>query len=165
MFASFELDVAAVLDRARLPVLINPFGGVGDFSLSIWSSPFAAEGPELEALIRKNSYSLSVDSRNYIEFETPAWELKPGSYWLSVFGVNGDSFQWGAISGIGDDRRYLNGDLFEADSGSPASYLLGFSLLGNELVTAPVTAPIGNTLPLLLCGLGLLTVLRRQRTH
>lgn len=165
-FASFDTATAAVLDGARLPVLNSSFGVLGDFTVSIWSSPFAAEGPLLQALIREGDYARFIGSTGFIDISLPDWQLTAGSYWLSVFGVNGDGFQWGGIADAGDDRRFINGVAVLAPGGTAErNYLQGFSLLGNERVTAPVTAPIGNTLPLLLCGLGLLTVLRRQRTH
>jgi len=165
-FASFDTATAAVLDGARLPVLNSSLGVLGDFTVSIWSSPYAAEGPLLQTLIREGDYARFIGSTGFIDIALPDWQLTAGSYWLSVFGVNGDGFQWGGIADAGDDRRFINGVAVLAPGATTQrNYLQGFSLRGNELVTAPVTAPIGNTLPLLLCGLGLLTVLRRQRTH
>jgi hypothetical protein len=165
-FASFDTATAAVLDGARLPVLNSSAGVLGDFTVSIWSSPFAAEGPLLQTLIREGDYARFIGSTGFIDIALPDWQLTAGSYWLSVFGVNGDGFQWGGIVDAGDDRRFINGIAALAPGGTAErNYLQGFSLRGNEVVAPPVAAPIGNTLPLLLGGLGLLTVLRRQRTH
>ena len=165
-FASFDTATAAVLDGARLPVLNSSLGVLGDFTVSIWSSPFAAEGPLLQTLIREGDYARFIGSTGFIDIALPDWQLTAGSYWLSVFGVNGDGFQWGGIVDAGDDRRFINGIAALVPGGTAErNYLQGFSLQGSEVVAPPVAAPIGNTLPLLLGGLGLLTVLRRQRTH
>ena len=158
VFASFDLGAAAVLDGARFPVLNTSQGLLGDFSLSIWSSPFAAEGPLLQALIGSGDYARSFGA-GFIQIALPNWQLSAGSYWLSVLGVNGYGFQWGGVFGEGDDRRYINGNLFLAQgSTAPQNYRQGFSLRGSE----PVVTPIGGTLPLLLGGMGLLALLRRK---
>lgn len=162
VFASFELDTAAVLDGAHLPVLNSALGWLGDFSVSVWSSPFAAEGPLLQGTFRKGDYALFGGSRGYLDIALPDWQLSAGTYWLSVFGVNGGAFQWGGIADSGDDRRFVNGvPVLAPGSSAPRNYLQGFSLEGRE----PVATPIGGTLPLLLGGLCLLGSLRRQRNH
>lgn len=159
VFASFDLGAGAVLDGARFPVSNTLLGVLGDFSVSIWSSPFAAEGPLLQTSIGGNDYARFIGSTGFIEIALPNWQLAAGSYWLSVFGVNGAGFQWGGVFGEGDDRRYINGNLFLAPGGAgPQSYRQGFSLRGSE----PVVTPIGGTLPLLLGGVGLLGLLRRK---
>ena len=159
VFASFDLGAAASLDGASFPVSNTSLGALGDFSVSIWSSPFAAEGPLLQTLIREGDYARFIGSKGFIDIALPNWQLSAGSYWLSVFGLNGDGFQWGGVAGEGDDRRYINGNPFLAQgSTAPQNYRQGFSLRGSE----PVVTPIGGTLPLLLGGMGLLALLRRK---
>jgi hypothetical protein len=159
MFASFELGASTVLDGARFAAVNSPSGFLGDFSISIWESPFSVEGPIVQTLLGKGSYSLFSGSSGYLNVALPDWSLAPGHYWLSVFGENGAGFQWGGLETGGDDRRYTNGELFlKSDSTQPPSYLLGFSLYG----TAPVATPIGGTLPLLLSALAGLFFVRRR---
>lgn len=162
MFASFELGADAVLDGAGFAVLSNTFGALGDFSVSIWSSPFDAAGPLLQTVVRESDYARLQGSSGFIDVQLPDWNLAAGTYWLSAFGVNGDSFQWGALAGTGDDRRYENGVLTLIQGSTlPQNYFLGFSLRGQE----PVATPIGGTLPLLASGLAVLALLSRRRAR
>lgn len=161
MFASFELGADTVLDGAGFAVLSNTFGALGDFSVSIWSSPFDASGPLLQTVVLESDYARLQGSRGFIDVRLPRWNLAAGSYWLSAFGVDGDSFQWGGLFGQGDDRRYVNGAVTLAPGSTlPANYFLGFSLRAQE----PVATPVGGTLPLLAGGLALLALTRRRRT-
>jgi hypothetical protein len=159
MFASFDLDAAAVLDGATLPALSNALGYLGDVSVTIWSTPFAAEGPLLQTVIPEGQYAPFAGSRGYIDLGLPDWSLAAGTYWLSVSGINGGAFQWGGVLDSGDDKRYVNGAPYLASGATAArNYLLGFSLRGSE----PVATPIGGTLPLLGGGLMLMAILRRR---
>ncbi len=160
MFASFDLDASAVLDGARLAAANNSLGSLGDFTVSVWSSPLDSGGPLFQTLVRKSDYTLFQGSGGYLDVGLPEWRLEPGHYWLSILGAGGDAFQWGGILNEGDDRRYSNGaPTLVSGSAEPRKYLLGFSLYGSE----PVETPIGGTLPMLLAGLGLISVLRRRR--
>ena len=162
MFASFELGADAVLDGAGFAVLSNPFGVLGDFSVSVWSSPFDASGPLLQTVVRESDYARLQGSYGFIEVRLPDWNLAAGTYWLSAFGVNGDPFQWGGLFGTGDDRRYVDGALTLAPGGTfPQNYFLGVSLHGRE----PVATPVGGTLPLLASGLAVLALLSRRRAR
>ncbi len=162
MYASFDLGQDAVIDAARFPVFTNPFGLLGDFTVSLWANPLDPSGPLVQTLVREGEYARFIGSRGYIDIRLPEWNLAAGSYWLSVFGVNGDSFQWGGVFDAGDDRRFVNGVVtVGSPTAQPLNYLLGFSLQGRESV---VTTPIGGTLPLLAGGLGLLALTRRRRS-
>ena len=159
VFASFALDQAVILDGARLAVVSNVFGPLGDFSVSIWTSPFDQAGPLFEAVVRAADYSgLGKDSRGIINVSLPAWAVGSGSYWLSVLGVDGSFFQWGGVADAGDDVRYINGALkLVTGSTEPVHYNAFFALSGQ-----PVATPIGGTLPLLLSALAGLFFVRRR---
>ena len=158
VFASFALDQAVILDGARLAVVSNVFGPLGDFSVSIWTSPFDQAGPLFEAVVRAADYSgLGKDSRGIINVSLPAWAVGSGSYWLSVLGVDGSFFQLGGVADAGDDVRYVNGALTMLTGTEPRHYNAFFALSGQ-----PVATPIGGTLPLLLSALAGLFFVRRR---
>ncbi len=158
VFASFALDQAVILDGARLAVVSNVFGPLGDFSVSIRTSPLDQAGPLFEAVVRAADYSgLGKDSRGIINVSLPAWTVGSGSYWLSVLGVDGSFFQWGGTPNAGDDVRYVNGALTMLTGTEPRHYNVFFALSGQ-----PVATPIGGTLPLLLSALAGLFFVRRR---
>jgi hypothetical protein len=157
VFASFALDQAVTLGGARFAVVNNVFGPLGDFSVSIWASPFDQAGPLFQTVVRAADYTSFTGSKGFINISLPAWAVGSGSYWLSVLGVDGSFFQWGGTPNAGDDVRYVNGALTMLTGTEPRHYNAFFALSGQ-----PVATPIGGTLPLLLSALAGLFFVRRR---
>ena len=104
-------------------------------SFTVWDEPF---GNLLHSLnVSEGAYDVipHTGDLHWAVVNFPDWELEAGSYWISMFGANGD-MSWGTDFRRSDDRQYeLSGDLNQ-----PINYV-GFSLSGT-IVPEPSAAVV-----------------------
>jgi len=157
-FASFTLAQDTLLTGAAFAVLDHTHAGADDLHVSIWSAPF---GGQLYGLGFAESQYLKngSDSQHYAEMGLPNWSLAAGTYWLSLFGINGNLMSWLRNTSGGNDRHYnVNGTLISGQNN------LGFTLYGDAIAagTPTVETPLPGTLGLLGLGLAGLALARRK---
>ncbi|MCG3171241.1 MAG: hypothetical protein CALGDGBN_02841 [Pseudomonadales bacterium] len=153
VFASFSLVESTRLDTAHFAVVDALPWNVADLNVSVWNDPQGVA--LLDTTVTAAGYrKVGAGSRVQISIDLPdGWELAPGTYWLSLFGVNGGSASWGSDGSTGDDRVYNStGTLL-----SSARHV-GFSLEGETLAAVPD----GSAALLFATGLGLLIPLRNK---
>jgi hypothetical protein len=159
-FASFTLLQDTVLTGAEFAVFDSTHSGSDDLQVSVWSAPFGTQlhvGSFLESQYSKTG----TDSTHVAEISLPGWSLAAGTYWLSLFGINGNLMSWVRDSSVGDDRHYnVDGTLIREQIN------LGFTLHGDAIAGTPtVETPLPGTLGLLGLGLAGIALTRRRPSN
>jgi hypothetical protein len=153
-FGSFSLSNETTIQKARFAV--SDFSPLSDvLHISIWDVP---NGSQLfSTLAFGGSYTkvLNPDANDYFaDVALPNWRLAAGSYWISLFGTNGNRIGWGTDFRGGDDAQYnFDGSRFTS------TIYVGFTLYGHEGIV-----PEPGTLALILGGMvGVVSVRRSHR--
>jgi hypothetical protein len=126
-FGSFSLANDSTLQSARFAIHdISP--GNDDLHISVWDTPLGSELHSLNAPAGSYTVVLNPNSEYYYaDVNLPNWPLNAGSYWISLFGTNGNHLGWGSDSSLGNDAQYHgNGSLLSSDR------YVGFTLFGEE---------------------------------
>lgn len=131
VFASFRLEGAATLEEAAFAILDHTIAGGDDINVSIWDAPrgnvlFAADFAE-DTYTRQGT-----ESTHWAVVKLPDWTLPAGTYWISLYGLDGNYLSWGSDHRRGDDVHVLG----DGEKVSEERYV-GFRLSGREIASLP----------------------------
>lgn len=152
VFASFTLAEAVTLNGGTFAILDHTLAGPDDISVSIWDLPFGRQ--LFGADFAESGYTQRGSASTYFaDVALPDWSLAPGTYWISLYGTNGNFLSWGTDGSTGDDAQFFEGRLVSDRR------FVGFSLRGEPV--APVPLPGSGVL--FCAGLLAIAVLLRER--